>query len=141
MRKRIVELGADAGWLNLTEIATVEAVFNAGCSGWRAVGAGEQLIRILFDEPVALTRIRLRFEEPERQRTQEFALSWCPAADGCREIVRQQWNFSPSGSAMEIEDYAVNLESVSALELRIWPEIAGGDALATLARWQIAGRR
>jgi hypothetical protein len=54
--------------------------------------------------------------------------------------LRQQWNFSPAGSTIEIEDYAVSLEAVSALELRIRPDIAGNDALATLAQWQVAGQ-
>lgn len=158
MRKRIVESRAvdaagesDGAWLNLSEIATVEvtseregfpieAVFALSSGpGWRAARAGGQTIRIIFDEPVAVSSIRLRFEEPERERTQEFTLSWCPAAGGRREIVRQQWNFSPEGSKTEIEDYAVNLEAVSALELQIEPDIGGGDAVATLTLWRVAG--
>jgi hypothetical protein len=158
MRKRIVEPGgvqaapaSEGGWLNLSEIATVEvtseqegfpieAVFNAVKGrGWRAAGAGEQLIRLLFDEPVAVSRIRLCFEERERERTQAFTLSWCPASGGCREIVRQQWNFSPSGSTTEIEDYTVGLNAVAALELRIEPDISGNDTVAALAHWQVAG--
>jgi hypothetical protein len=86
-----------------------------------------------------VARIRLSFEERERERTQEFTLSWCPAAGGCGEIVRQQWNFSPGGSTSEIEDYAVSLEAVSALELQIEPDIVRKDAVATLAMWRIAG--
>jgi hypothetical protein len=158
MRKRIVESHAvdtvgesEWSWLNLSELATVEvtseqegfpieAVFAlSGDQGWRGARAGGQVIRIIFDEPVAVARIRLRFEEPERERTQEFTLSWCSAAGGCREIVRQQWNFSPGGSTSEIEDYAVSLEAVSALELQIEPDIARKDAVATLATWRVAG--
>jgi len=159
MRKRIVDSGAvqtiggqNAGWLNLSEMATVEvtseqegfpieAVFDGGGgSGWRASQAGEQLIRIIFDGPVAVSRIRLRFEEPNLGRTQEFTLSWCPPSGGCHEIVRQQWNFSPAGSTTEIEDYAVELDAAAALELKIQPDIARKDAIATLALWQVAGR-
>ena len=40
-----------------------------------------------------------------------------------REIVRQQWNFSPQGSTSEIEDYGVGLPGVSALELTITPDL------------------
>jgi Anaphase-promoting complex, subunit 10 (APC10) len=159
MRKRIravptdrTSSPADGGWLNLSEIATVEvsseqdgfpveAVFmDTAGPGWRASGAGPQVIRILFDEPMAVHRIRLRFQEPQAERTQEFTLRWCPQAGGSREIVRQQWNFSPAGSTAEIEDYAVSLEAVSALELVIVPDIGSEKAVATLAMWRVAGR-
>ncbi len=160
MRKRIVEAPTariirplDDDWLNLAEIATVEVssehdgfpvegVFaDTGGPGWRASRAGTQVIRILFDEPIAVCRIRLRFEETQFQRTQEFALRWSTAAAGTGGIVRQQWNFSPAGSTVEIEDYAVNLEAVSALELSIVPDIGSETAVATLAMWRVAGCR
>ena len=35
-----------------------------------------------------------------------------------KEVVRQQWNFSPDGSTAESEDYAIDLKRVSILELR-----------------------
>jgi hypothetical protein len=158
MRKRIVEFPSahtigpsDGGWLNLSEIATVEvsseqdgfpieAVFTGiGGPGWRAARAGAQLIHVFFDQPVAVRRIRLRFEEARAERTQEFTLRWCPAEGGCREIVRQQWNFSPMGSTMEIEEYAVSLDAVAALELTIEPDAGKEDAVATLAFWGVAG--
>jgi hypothetical protein len=55
-----------------------------------------------------------------------------------REIVRQQWNFSPAGSGSEVEDYEVDLDGVSALELAIKPDLARGEAPATLASWRVA---
>jgi hypothetical protein len=50
-----------------------------------------------------------------------------------KEIVRQQWNFSPAGSTTEIEDYAVDLDGISVLELAIQPDVGRRDAVATLA--------
>ena len=157
MRKRIGEEHAarlartsDEGWLILDRLATVEvtseqeafpieSVFAGnGREGWRASGAGEQVIRLVFDRPVSVDRIQLRFEERDAERTQEFTLSWCPSMGGCREIVRQQWTFSPNGSTREIENYEVNLAGVRVLELSIKPEISGGNALASLAAWRIA---
>ena len=159
MRKRITERHtagsagpSDEAWLNLDQIATVEvtseqdghpieAVFAGNRDrGWRASQPGEQMIRLVFDHPVALNRIQLRFEESQAERTQEFTLNWCPASGGCREIVRQQWNFNPAGSTVEIEDYAVNLEDVSALELTIRPDFSRNDRIATLALWRVGGR-
>jgi hypothetical protein len=45
-----------------------------------------------------------------------------------REIVRQQWNFSPPGTTREIEDYQVELSEVTVLELVIVPDKTRGAA-------------
>jgi hypothetical protein len=153
MRKRIGESRVDRhpgesaqGWLNLEQIATVEVTsedpafpiesalgFQDG-PGWRASEKGEQRIRIIFDQPVSLQRIQLRFHEAGSSRTQEFTIRWWSAPDGpAREIVRQQWNFSPTGATTESEDYAVELDTVSVLELAIQPDIGGREAVATLS--------
>jgi hypothetical protein len=158
MRKRIVASDRLAArpalgsrWMDLGEIATVEvtsedpgfpieSVFSAdGGPGWRASQTGEQQIRLIFDEALEVHRIQLHFLEPTRDRLQEFTVRWL-AADGGQpqEIVRQQWNFSPAGSTSELEDYEVNLDGVSALELVIKPDLAHNDALATLAAWRVA---
>jgi hypothetical protein len=54
----------------------------------------------------------LNFRRPKVERTQEFTLG-CSAEPGgpLREIVRQQWSFSPHGSTSEVEDYRVDLDS------------------------------
>ena len=98
------------------------------------------MIRLIFDRPAGVNRIQLRFEECDLERTQEFTLSWRPSTGGCKEILRQQWNFSPAGSPVEIEDYTVDLQDVSALELTIKPDIAGKNRIATLAMWRVGGR-
>jgi hypothetical protein len=100
---------------------------------------GPQTIRVLLDAPRTLRRIRVEFEEFAAARTQEFTLSWSCDGEPFREIVRQQWNFSPDGAAREVEDYAVELPGVTALELRITPDIGGGSAVASLARLRVAG--
>jgi hypothetical protein len=119
----------------------IENVFaDNGGEGWRASQPGEQVIRLLFDQAVAISRIQLRFEEGKAERTQEFTLSWCSPTEGCREIVRQQWNFSPAGSTVEVEDYAVSLQDVSVLELVIKPDISSKEGIATLSMWRVGGR-
>jgi hypothetical protein len=138
-------------WLNLEEIGRVEVssedpqhpielAFTHGESvGWRARQPGEQLIRLLFDEPKDLRRIWLRFSEPKVERTQQFTLRWTDSQTGpFREIVRQQWNFNPRGSTMEIEDYIVELRHVLALELTIDPDLGKNEAFAALAEWRAA---
>jgi hypothetical protein len=52
--------------------------------------------------------------------------------------VRQQWNFSPAGSTLEVEDYRVELNGVVMLELSIKPDIGGLEAIASLASWRVA---
>jgi hypothetical protein len=70
--------------------------------------------------------------------TQEFTLQWSAEPGGpFREIVRQQWSFSPQGSTTEIEDYQVNLDNVSVLELALKPDLTPANAYATLASWRM----
>jgi hypothetical protein len=107
--------------------------------GWRAAEPGPQIIRLLFDQPQRLKRIWLVFEETEHPRTQEFALRWSPDHGlSFREIIRQQWNFSPPMTVRETEDYAVDLTDVTVLELTILPDQGGGTARASLASLRLA---
>jgi len=112
----------------------VESAFVSGeTQGWRAAVAGTQTIRMIFDHRQRLKQISLVFEEKENARTQEFVLRW--SSDGgksFREIVRQQWNFSPPVTIREVEEYQVELLNVTVLELTIVPNTSGGTARASL---------
>jgi len=99
---------------------------------------GVQIVRIVFDKPRPLRRIRLEFSETEIERTQEFTLRWSRAGGPFQEIVRQQWSFSPQGSTSEVEDYQVDLDSVSVLELTLKPDLSPNNAVATLAMWRMS---
>jgi hypothetical protein len=157
MRKRIINQDpqnvspVDQRWLDLQRLAQVEltseeaaypieaALIPSAESGWRAAQPGEQTIRLLFDESQRVRRIQLRFHEDQQARTQEFVLRWSPdGGQSYREIVRQQYNFSPPGMTREFEDYAVDLAGVTALELKIVPDISGGDARASVAQLRVA---
>jgi hypothetical protein len=159
MRKRIIDQpGAglpshpEERWLDLERLAEVEVsseapnfpiesalVASGGVTGWRAAQPGEQLIRIIFDAPAALRRIQLHFVELVTARTQEFVLRWAHARGAPpKEIVRQQWTFSPQGSTSEVEDYRVNLTGVGLIELSVKPDLASSNAVASLAAWRIA---
>jgi hypothetical protein len=158
MRKRISSQpqrespSVNTAWLDLEALARVEvtsedaahpiesALLPVGATGWRAESPGEQTIRLLFEVPQSLRRIRLLFREEKESRTQEFVLRWSPMVDGSsREILRQQYHFSLSGATEEIEDYRVELEDVVALEVTIVPNISGGEACASLAELRLAG--
>ena len=111
----------------------IEAAFlSGGARGWRAAEPGTQTIRLVFDNPQQLKRISLVFEEKESPRTQEFVLRWSSDGNSFREVVRQQWNFSPPETTLEAEEYQVDLRSVAVLELTIVPSINGGTSRASL---------
>jgi len=108
-------------------------------SGWKAADSGEQTIRLIFDQPQTIKHIFLLFDEKEESRTQEFVLLWRMDNEAFfREILRQQYHFSPPHSAQEIENYTVDLNQVKALELRIVPNISGGEAYAKLTRLRLS---
>jgi hypothetical protein len=151
MRKRLITpspqdaAAHDEGWLDLDRLAVVEvtsedkdypvesALAAEEVRGWRAAASATQTVRLIFDEPQRLTRIALVFEETETERTQEFVLRW--SGDGgrsFREVVRQQWNFSPPNTTREIEEYHVQLSDVTVLELVIVPDIGRETARASL---------
>jgi hypothetical protein len=157
MRKRLITplplVGprTDRHWFDLASVATVEvtsetkdrpveyALLLSETGGWRAAQPGTQLIRLLFDHPLRVKRISLVFEETENTRTQEFVLRWSSdLGRSFREIVRQQWNFSPPGTIQELEDYGVDLLDVTVMELEIVPDKGGGEARASLESLRLA---
>jgi hypothetical protein len=153
MQKRLVHASVAPPpgiWLDLDALADVEltsedaghpveeALHSGDGPGWRASEPGTQNIRLVFHSPQSLRRIRLRFDEADTERTQEFTLRWSP--DGgrtFREVVRQQYSFSPAGATSEVEDLNVDLAAVTALELTIIPG-QRGRAYASLAEWRLA---
>ena len=157
MRKRLINPTAEPpgtpgqGRLDLERAAVVEvtsedkdfrvesAFASEDARGWRAAAPGSQTTRLIFDRPQRLRCVSLVFEEGETARTQEFVLRWF--SDGgstVKEIVRQQWNFSPQGATSETEDYRVSLSGVTILELSITPDISGRAAFASMTQLRVA---
>lgn len=157
MRKRIIDAeggvtdGDSGDWLDLEPLAAVEissedpsypieaALRREPGPGWRAASPGTQVVRLVFDRPQELRRIRLVFVEQVHQRTQEFVLRW--SDDGgrsYRDVLRQQYSFSPPGTVEQVEEYRVELRGVTALELQIIPELSGRPLLASLAALRLA---
>ena len=137
-------------WLDLEQAARVEVSSEAegypveGAlvkdlqGGWRASEPGIQTIRLLFDRPQTIQLIRLVFKEKEFARTQEFVLRWLPQGTSAwKDVVRQQWNFSPPTSENESEEYKVDLLSATGLELSVRPDISGGETRASLESLQL----
>ncbi|HZQ50767.1 MAG TPA: hypothetical protein VFB14_01145 [Bryobacteraceae bacterium] len=155
MRKTILGHEHDAAtfsgneWLGVEAIAGIDVTSEADGApvenvlypdrdtGWRAGEPGPQIIRITFGGPTSIRRIQLVFRESQCARTQEFTLRCTVAGGERRELIRQQWTFSPQGSTGEVEDYRVTLDDVVVLELAIIPDIGGGGAHASLLRLRI----
>jgi hypothetical protein len=157
MRKRLIAPTVERtqtrreGWLDVERAAVVEvtsedkdfpvesAFVSGDAPGWRAAAPGSQTIRLIFDHPQRLRCISLIFEEDETRRTHEFVLRWSSdVGSALKEIVRQQWNFSPPESVREVEEYQVELYDVTVLELVIKPNIDGGVARASLKNLRLS---
>jgi hypothetical protein len=134
-------------WLNLEaveveftsehpEYPIEEALLLDRTKGWRAAFPGPQSITLIWSDPILVRRVRLVFEEHSRARTQEFLLR-ASTREGVRDIVRQQFTFSPPGTTVEREEYRASIDDVTRLELAINPAIDQADAVATLREWRL----
>ena len=161
MRKQITDqnsttktrIDEQAGWLDLEQLVQVEVSSEApghpienalvpaksAATGWQAQALGPATITLRFDAPLAVTRVLLHFAEPRHERTQEWALAAVLADGSRRELLRQGWNFSPSGSTEQREEHAVDLQQVSALTLSIDPDPGRNRYPATLAALRVRG--
>ena len=157
MRKRIVKEesapASRAGELDVEALATVvvsseapgspvENAFDGrrgpGATRWVAGESGVQTLTLEFDAPQLVRQVLLEVEEREVGRTQDVVLSI--SVDGgksFRELLRQEFNFSPPATSFEREEWTLHSEPLSHLRLRILPDKGGGDygraSITTLA--------
>jgi hypothetical protein len=154
IRKPSVESASFEGEIPVAEVATVQVsseqsdhpidnVFDTsrgpGGSRWLADEPGEQTLILVFDSPQTIRRIGVEVEEVAVRRTQELSVS--VSSDGgrtYREIVRQEFNFSPPGTSFEREVWSVAAEAVTHLRLEIKPDKGGQIGLATLTSISLA---
>lgn len=159
LRKQIVlrrssESVSREGEISIPDVATVQVtseeadhpIDNAfdqyrgpGGSRWIAAGPGEQTVTLLFDSPQTIRQIGLEVEELVVSRTQEVAVS--ASSDGgqtYREIVRQEFNFSPPGTSFERELWSTSAGAVTHLRLEIKPDKGGRVGRATLTSLTLA---
>jgi hypothetical protein len=113
-----------------------------GATYWKAGDPGAQTITVTFREPCTLAQVTMEVEEPEIARTQEVQLSL--STDGgqtYRELVRQEFNFSPDGATWEKETWHIPQDHVTHVRLVIKPDKGRRDCYATLTSlglWQAA---
>lgn len=161
MRKQIIDCSLHAtaapGWLDLESLAHVQVSSEQATNpielalipskddpatrgvGWQAAKSGEQTIRLLFDKPQSIKLIHLLFRETKQSRTQEFLLRYSTDQGASYDpILQQQYTFSPPTTCLQREDYKVQLQALTMLELSIMPDINGGSCLASLASLRLA---
>src|SRR5271166_6589900 len=100
---------------------------------WIAGEPGEQIVILAFDSPQTIRHVSLEVQEPEVTRTQELQLSLsCDGGQNFRELLRQEYNFSPPGTTYEREDLAISAQGVTHLRLVIKPDKGDKPCQATL---------
>jgi hypothetical protein len=153
MRKQILKSNPATsvslpGELNVAALATVavtsetadhpvENAFDSrggpGGSRWIAETPGEQTLLLAFDAPQTLRQVSLEVEENREHRTQELQLA--VSRDGgntYHEVLRQEFNFSPSGTTFQHEEWTVAAQGVTHLRLCVKPDKGGKPCQASL---------
>jgi F5/8 type C domain len=108
---------------------------HSGPGGTRWISARPDVIEqiiVEFDQPQAISRLVYEVEEAVRERTQEVRVE--VSEDGgrtYRQILVQEYTFSPGGATYQREEQRLNLLQVSRLRLTIVPN-KNGSGTATL---------
>jgi F5/8 type C domain len=108
-----------------------------GATRWTSARADtiEQIL-VEFDKPQILSRLVYEVEEATRERTQEVRVE--VSEDGgrtYRQVLVQEYTFSPAGATYQREEQRLNLRQISHLRLRIVPNKSGsGTATLTALR-------
>ena len=85
-----------------------------------------------FDEPQPISRLVYEVEEAMRERTQEVCVEVCENGGRTyRQVLVQEYNFSPRGATYQREELRFNLLQAGRLRLTIVPN-KNGSGTATL---------
>ena len=95
----------------------------------------EQIV-LEFDKPQTISRLVYEVEETMRERTQEVRVEVSEDEGRTyRQVLVQQYTFSPAGATYQREEQRLNLRQISHLRLRIVPNKSGsGTATLTALR-------
>ncbi|MDD5328927.1 MAG: discoidin domain-containing protein [Sulfuricella sp.] len=94
-----------------------------GSTQWVAATTGPQTLIFKFDKPQHITGIFYEIEETEFARTQEICFE--TSSDSglhFREVLRHEYNFSPSGSTFQKENLKLDLPDTTDLKMTIKPD-------------------
>jgi hypothetical protein len=105
----------------------------AGGTRWVAAEPGEQTLILAFDAPLTIREVSIETEERHASRTQVLVLSL--SRDGghaYREVLRQEFTFSPPSTTFQREQWSAPAEGVTHLRLVIQPDKGHAAHRATL---------
>ena len=158
LRKRQLEAGqatgaGAAGEIDIASCATiayssenpahpvehlVDGRFGPGATRWLSARPDvTEKIVVEFDQPQTISRLVYEVEEAKCERTQEVRLE--VSEDGgrtYRQILVQEYTFSPAGATYQREEQRLNLHQVSQLRLTIIPN-KNGSGTATLTSLRV----
>jgi hypothetical protein len=104
-----------------------------GGTRWVAAVDGEQELILAFDTPQTIQEVGLETEEFQASRTQVLTLALSQNGGRTyREILRQEFNFSPPGTTFERERWIVPATMVSHLRVTIRPDKGDKPGRASL---------
>jgi hypothetical protein len=104
-----------------------------GSTRWIAEQPGDQTVVLVFDAAQDIHVVSLEIEEDEVSRTQELTLS--TSRDGgqtYRELLRQEFNFSPPGTTFEHEEWRLAAKGITHVRLWIRPDKGGRSCYASM---------
>ena len=111
----------------------VDSSSGPGSSQWVAGTTGPQTLVFKFDAPQHISGINYEIEENETARTQEVSFEVSSDAGAhFREVLRQEYNFSPDGSTYEREELTFDLPGVTQLRMVIKPDKGNRECRAKL---------
>jgi len=111
-----------------------------GATRWVAASDGPQTLILEFGTPQTVRSVELEVEERDVERTQELHLS--VSVDGgasWRDLLRQEYHFSPPGTTLERERWSVAEDGVTHFRLRIVPDRSGASCRASLTALILRG--
>ena len=111
----------------------IDRHFGRGATRWASARPNAtECIVFEFDHPQRVSRLIYEVEECCQERTQEVRVEvWTDHVRAYRQVLAQDYTFSPRGATFEHEDVQLDLPAISHLKLTIVPN-KGGSGVATL---------
>jgi len=136
-----VTAGATIGYSSEEPAHPIDNMFDgrdgAGGTYWASSQENRaEILLIEFDQPQNISRLILEAEERQLERTQEIRLEVsCDAGISFRQLLVQEFVFSPRGATFQREDLRVSVAGASHFRLTVVPNKNGsGRAKLTSLR-------
>jgi hypothetical protein len=105
----------------------LDGLSGRGATRWESArpNASEEIV-LEFDDPQHIVHVAYEVEERERERTQEIRIEVSSdKGRHYRQVLVQEYTFSPSGSTYQCETLSFDLREVTHLRFTVVPNKAG----------------